>query len=140
MSTFNAVVNHTTDKTKVGGIVESYQYIPMEVAVIDEESGEPTGDKVLKMVRVNFVAWPGHTVPFLHEELSENLEFDNVYVGSIDEDDREEAETNASIVALLEDNYPEIAEQLRAEVEADEDEEEEDGHDDELHAHGNEVN
>lgn len=125
MSTFNPVVNHVTDKTKVGGIVESYQYIPMEVAVVDEVTGEPTGDKAVKMVRINFVAWPGHPVPFLHEEHSENLAFDNVYVGSIDEDDREEAETNASIVNLLEENYPEIAEQLRAEAEADEEDEEE---------------
>ena len=117
MSTFNPVVNHVSDDTKVGGIVESYQYIPMEFDVIDEDTGEATGQKITKFVRVNFVAWPGHPVPFLHEEFSENLYFDNVYVGSIDEDDREEAEQNAEIVSLLEDNYPEVYAQLKAEVE-----------------------
>ena len=119
MSTFNPVVNHVTDKTKRGGIIESYQYLPMEFQELDSE-GNPTGGTITKMVRVNFVIWPGHPVPFVHEELSENLAFDNVYVGSIDEDDREESETNSEIVSLLEENYPEIAEQLRMEVNSDE--------------------
>ena len=132
--TFNPTVNHVSDETKKGGIVESYQYVPMSVTVIDPTTNQEVVQT--QMMRINFVIWPGHPVPFVHEEFSADLAFDNVYVGSIDEKDDDEAnDLNAKVVELLEAHDPDLYEKILADAEADlEDEEEEEEEEEEIDA------
>jgi hypothetical protein len=77
------VVNHATDTTKIDGLVESYQMIPIQY---DDGSGNiSTGFK-----RLNFVHWPAIPHPFVHEEWSDDLVFSNVYTPLLDDADDEE--------------------------------------------------
>jgi hypothetical protein len=115
------VVNHVSDENKTDGLVESYQMVTFQ-----NEDGS------LFMKRVNFVHWPKMPNPFVHEEYNEALVFANVYVPEEDnaeEDEEDEEETyDSDIVALLENDYPEIYEALlkEAELNAEQEEDEED--------------
>jgi len=120
------VVNHVSDENKTDGLVESYQMVTFQ-----NEDGS------LFAKRVNFVHWPKMPNPFVHEEFSEALVFANVYVpeeDNVDEDEEEEEDENydAEIVALLENDYPEIYKALLSEAELESEEEEEEEEEEET--------
>jgi hypothetical protein len=81
------VVDHVSDQTKVDGLVESYQMIPVKYEQDD-------GSIVSGLRRLNFVHWPSQPHPFVHEEWSEDLVFSNIYTPEDDNnyDDEEEDE------------------------------------------------
>jgi len=87
------VVNHVSDPLKTEGIVESYQMV-----MLDRGQGP-------ELTRLNFVHWPEIPVPFVHEELSENLAFSNLYVSALDagQDEEEEELPEAPIGEVDED-------------------------------------
>lgn len=108
------VVSHVTDENKQQGIVESYQMISLPQS---NDAGEIT-HYVPK--RLNFVHWPEIPVPFVHEEWSDDLKFENIYTPENDDPESavrlEEIEENAD--ELIESFTPETWSALPEEVQA----------------------
>jgi len=71
------VVSHVSDESKNDGLVESYQMVPVQYQNED-------GTLTTVMKRLNFVHWPEHPTPFVHEEWSEDLVFSNIYTPEYD--------------------------------------------------------
>lgn len=108
------IVNHVTDERKKNGVVVStFSYL----GTYNDDNGQPQ----VTLINVNNVIWPDLPTPLHHKEDDDSLEFVSVYDPTSDDTINDDDDINQRIVNFLENDHPQIYENLLKEIEAEDD-------------------